>query len=487
MSMLPRLKPRNFYDLVVEVAIVRPGPIQGDMVHPYLRRRDGLEKAEYPRPELREVLKKTYGVPLFQEQAMRIAIVAAGFTPAQSDQLRRAMATFRRSGTIGTLKEKFIEGMIEHHYTRDFAERCFKQIEGFGDYGFPESHAASFALLVYVSAWLKCRHPAVFACAILNAQPMGFYAPAQLVRDARDHGIEVRPVDVNVSDWDNTLERAQDGSLALRLGFREVAGCRQQDAASLINARGAGYRTLHELWRKSGLGPAALETLAKADAFGSLFIDRRRALWQIHALDNGQMPLFDPDDASPAAQDWPSHIPAEDLAAPLPEMSLGEHVLEDYHAIGLSLRAHPVALLRAPLDRLGVAPNKTLATAKDGTRIKVAGLVLVRQRPGTASGVIFMTLEDDGGIANIVVWPKVFEAYRRIVLGGRMVAIEGKLQREGLVVHVIADRVMDLTPLLHTLNEEKPDINRVIARADEVKRATTGDQRLLRLRSRDFH
>ncbi len=361
MSMLPRLKPRNFYDLVVEVAIVRPGPIQGDMVHPYLRRRDGLEEADFPSNELREVLKKTYGVPLFQEQAMRIAIVAAGFTPAQSDQLRRAMATFRRNGTIGTLKDKFIDGMIAKNYTRDFAERCFKQIEGFGDYGFPESHAASFALLVYVSAWMKCRHPAAFACAILNAQPMGFYAPAQLVRDAREHGVEVRPVDVNVSDWDNTLERAHDGSLALRLGFREIAGCRQQDAAQLVSARGAGYCTLHELWRKSGLGPAALETLAKADAFGSLFIDRRRALWQIHALDDGQMPLFDPDEASPAAREWPSHIPVEDLSAPLPAMSLGEQVIEDYHAIGMSLRAHPVGLLRAPLDRLGVTPNKFLA------------------------------------------------------------------------------------------------------------------------------
>jgi error-prone DNA polymerase len=484
MSMLPRLKPRSFYDLVVEVAIVRPGPIQGDMVHPYLRRRDGLEEADIPRPELREVLKKTYGVPLFQEQAMRIAIVAAGFTPAQSDQLRRAMATFRRSGTIGTLKEKFIEGMVERNYTRDFAERCFKQIEGFGDYGFPESHAASFALLVYVSAWLKCRHPAVFACAILNSQPMGFYAPAQLVRDAREHGVEVRPVDVNVSDWDNTLERAADGSLALRLGFREIAGCRQQDAMHLIAARGAGYRTLHELWRKSGLGPAALETLAKADAYSSLFIDRRRALWQIHALDDGQMPLFDADDV--ADRGWPSHIPTEDLSAPLPAMSLGEQVLEDYHAIGMSLRAHPVSLLRQRLDRLGITPNKFLATAKDGSRIKVAGLVLVRQRPGTASGVIFMTLEDEGGIANIVVWPKVFEAYRRIVLGGRMVAIEGKLQREGLVVHIVADRVTDLTPLLQTLTEEKPDTERIIARGDQVKYANGGDQRL-RVRSRDFH
>ncbi|HEX6118670.1 MAG TPA: error-prone DNA polymerase [Dongiaceae bacterium] len=486
MSMLPRLKPRNFYDLVVEVAIVRPGPIQGDMVHPYLRRRDGLEKADIPSPELYEVLKKTYGVPLFQEQAMRIAIVAAGFTPAQSDQLRRAMATFRRSGTIGTLKEKFIEGMAARKYTRDFAERCFKQIEGFGDYGFPESHAASFALLVYVSAWMKCRYPAVFACAILNAQPMGFYAPAQLVRDAREHGVEVRPVDVNVSEWDNTLECAHDSKLALRLGFREIAGCRQQDMARLVGARGDGYRTLHELWRRTGLGPAALETLAKADAYGSLFIDRRRALWQIHVLDEGQLPLFDTDDGAAAGRGWPSHIPADDLTAPLPEMSLGEQIIEDYHAIGMSLRAHPVSLLRWDLGRIGIVPNKALASASNGERIKVAGLVLVRQRPGTASGVIFMTLEDDGGIANIVVWPKIFDAHRRIVLGSRMVAVEGRLQREGLVIHVVAERITDLTPLLWTLSEESHDTDRAIARGDQTKYPTSGDQRL-RVRSRDFH
>jgi error-prone DNA polymerase len=486
MSMLPRLKPRKFYDLVIEVAIVRPGPIQGDMVHPYLRRRDGLEAVVYPSDDLKEVLKETYGIPLFQEHAMRIAMVAAGFTAEESDKLRRAMATFRRSGTIGQLRDKFIEGMVARNYTRDFAERCFKQIEGFADYGFPESHAASFALLVYVSAWMKCRHPAVFACAILNAQPMGFYAPAQLVRDAREHGVEVRPVDVNASEWDNTLERTHDGKLALRLGFREIVGCRQQDIVRLVAARGDGYRTLHELWRKTGLGPAALETLAKADAYGSLFIDRRRALWQIHTLDEGQLPLFDADDGAMAGRGWPSHIPADDLAAPLPEMSLGEQILEDYHAIGMSLRAHPVSLLRCALDRIGIAPNKTLAGARNGERIKVAGLVLVRQRPGTASGVIFMTLEDDCGIANIVVWPKIFEAHRRIVLGGRMVAVEGKLQREGLVIHVIAERITDLTPLLRTLGEEGHDTDRAIARGDEVKHATGGDQRL-RVRSRDFH
>ena len=487
MSMLPRLRPRNFYDLVVEVAIVRPGPIQGDMVHPYLRRRDKLEEADIPRPELREVLEKTYGVPLFQEQAMRIAIVAAGFTPSESDQLRRAMATFRRSGTIGTLREKFIEGMVQRKYSRDFAERCFKQIEGFGDYGFPESHAASFALLVYVSAWMKCRHPAVFACAILNSQPMGFYAPAQLVRDARDHGVEVRPIDVNISEWDHTLERAFDGKLALRLGFRGIYGCRKQDADDLTRARDIGFRSLHELWRKSRLGPAALETLAKADAFGSLGLDRRRALWQIHALDEGQLPLFDAEDASPGDHGWPSHIPPDDLTAPLPEMTAGEQVLEDYHSLGLSLRAHPLKLLRHRLQPLKVAPNQRLADAQNNGRIKVAGLVLVRQRPGTASGVIFMTLEDETGIANIVVWPKVFEQFRRTVLTARLIAIEGKLQREGLVVHVIAEQISDLTHLLNDLGREDGNWSRAIAHADEVKRAVTGDQRLMRLRSRDFH
>jgi error-prone DNA polymerase len=491
MSMLPRLKPRSFYDLVIEVAIVRPGPIQGDMVHPYLRRRDGLEEVIYPSPELEAVLKKTLGIPLFQEHAMRIAIVGAGFTPAESDKLRRAMATFRRSGTIHTLRDKFISGMIGNGYTPDFAERCFNQIEGFGDYGFPESHAASFALLVYVSAWMKCRYPAVFACAILNSQPMGFYAPAQLVRDARDHGIEMRPVDVNISAWDNTLEPRHDGTLALRLGFREIAGCRAKDVEKLIAARGTGYRTLHELWRKSGLGPAALETLAKADAFGSLAIDRRRALWQIHALDEGQLPLFDPDDGSPAAPDllgeWPSHIPAEDLTAPLPAMTLGEQVAEDYDAVSFSLRAHPVSLLRAPLDQLGITPNHRLQSAENNRRVKVAGLVLVRQRPGTASGVIFMTLEDETGIANIVVWPKMFETFRRTILSSRLIAIEGKLQREGLVIHVIADRALDLSHLLYDLRQGKTDWDRAIAPADVVKRGFRPDPREIKVRSRDFH
>ncbi len=418
---------------------------------------------------------------------MRIAIVAAGLTPSESDQLRRAMATFRRVGTIHTLRAKFIDGMTARGYEKDFAERCFSQIEGFGEYGFPESHAASFALLVYVSAWMKCRYPAVFACAILNSQPMGFYAPAQLVRDARDHGVELRPVDVNASIWDHTLEPAADGTLALRLGFRGIVGCRAKDIAKLLEARGPGYHSLHHLWRKSGLGPAALETLAKADAFGSLGLDRRRALWQIHALGEGQLPLFDTEEATPPARDWPSHIPVEDLTAPLPIMSLGQHVVEDYTSVGLSLRAHPLKLLRHRLQPLKVVQSKDLATARNNGRIRVAGLVLVRQRPGTASGVIFMTLEDETGVANIVVWPKVFEDNRRTVLTSRLIAIDGKLQREGLVIHVIAERVLDLSHMLSELGQEDGKWDRAVAHADEVKRAVTGDQRLMRLRSRDFH
>jgi error-prone DNA polymerase len=377
--------------------------------------------------------------------------------------------------------------MIGRGYERDFAERCFSQIEGFGEYGFPESHAASFALLVYVSAWMKCRYPAVFACAILNSQPMGFYAPAQLVRDARDHGVVVRPVDVNASAWDHTLEPAAHGALALRLGFRGIAGCRAKDMERLLAARGNGYRSLHDVWRRSGLGPAALETLAKADAFGSLGLDRRRALWQIHALGEGQLPLFDLDLAAAPDSGWPSHIPAEDLGAPLPGMSLGEHVVEDYTALGLSLRAHPLKLLRHRLQPLKIVQSRDLAEARNNGRIKVAGLVLVRQRPSTASGVIFMTLEDETGVANIVVWPKVFEEFRRVVLTGRLLAVEGKLQREGLVIHVIAEKVIDLSHLLNGLSGEDGQWDRAVANADEVKRAITGDQRLMRLKSRDFH
>jgi len=470
MTMLPRLKPRCYYDLVIEVAIVRPGPIQGDMVHPYLRRRNGEEKVDYPSAELRAVLEKTCGVPLFQEQAMRIAIVAGGFTPAQADRLRRAMATFRKTGTIHTFREQLVEGMAARGYDRDFAERCFRQIEGFGEYGFPESHAASFAHLVYVSAWLKCHHPAAFACALLNSQPMGFYAPAQIVRDAREHGVSVRPIDVNHSGWDSSLEPTETGSLALRLGLRMAKGCREADGRRLQAARGQGYDSLQAVWRRGGQTPAALEVLARADAFGSLGFDRRRALWEIRRLGEAPLPLFAAAEAREAAQAASAELPPEPPVA-LPALAPGEAVVEDYASVGLSLKAHPLALLRPFLTAERMVPAARLAETRDGARLSVAGLVLVRQRPGTASGVIFATLEDETGIANIVIWPKVFEAQRRVVLTSRLLGVTGRLQKEGLVIHLIADRLHDLSPLLSRLSEpQRQSFERAIARADEVRR-----------------
>jgi error-prone DNA polymerase len=487
MSMLPRLKPKAFYDLVIVVAIVRPGPIQGGMVHPYLRRRQGVEKVVFPSPssdhgppdELQQVLGKTMGVPLFQEQAMRIAIVAAGFTPAEADKLRRAMATFRRVGTIQYFRDKLVEGMAHRGYPRDFAERCFRQIEGFGEYGFAESHAASFALLVYASAWMKCRYPDVFAAALLNSQPMGFYAPAQIVRDAQEHGVEVRLVDINHSDWDNTLELGTPGAgrlharhaavagdiradHALRLGFRQISGFSKDDGEAIAKCRGAGFDSIRDLWLRTGLKPAALERLAAADAFRSLGLDRRQALWAVRALrragDKDDLPLF-AHFASPALE------PDVDL----PRMLLGEQVVEDYRHLHLSLKAHPVAFLRSELARRDIVRHETLAAIKSGRRVTVAGLVLVRQRPGSANGVIFMTLEDETAVANTIVWPQVFETFRPIVLGARLVAVTGKLQNEFGVIHVVADRLDDLTPLLKRLAEETGSVQ-ALAHCDEVRR-----------------
>ena len=487
MTMLPRLKPRNFYDLVIEVAIVRPGPIQGDMVHPYLRRRNGEEEVVYPSPELEQVLGKTKGVPLFQEQAMRIAIVAAGFKPSEADSLRRAMATFRKVGTIHSFQAKLVEGMVARGYERDFAERCFKQIEGFGEYGFPESHAASFALLVYVSAWLKCHYPAAFACALLNSQPMGFYAPAQIVRDAREHGVELRAVDVNASDWDCTLEPGRGGRPALRLGFRQVKGCRQADIEQMLAARGAGFRTLRELWQRSGLTPAALETLARADAFGSLGLDRRAALWQVKGLEATPLPLFAHAEAQiRSGANMPPPALANEPAVLLPAMTLGEQVIEDYAELRLSLKSHPLALLRQRMIVRGVVPNARLQYLPNDGRVDIAGLVLVRQRPGTASGVIFATLEDETGVANIIVWPKIFERFRRIVLGSRLLGVRGKLQREGLVIHVIAERLQDLSSDLRLLADMDGDFEGAMARADEVRRPGR-DPREVMPRGRNFH
>ncbi|MBF0307330.1 MAG: error-prone DNA polymerase, partial [Alphaproteobacteria bacterium] len=446
MTMLPRLRPRTFHDLVVEVAIVRPGPIQGDMVHPYLRRRMGKEAVDYPSPALRQVLEKTLGVPLFQEQAMRIAMVGAGFSAEDADRLRRAMAAFRRPGLIAGFRGKFISGMIKNGYALDFATRCFGQIEGFGQYGFPESHAASFAILVYVSAWLKCHYPAAFACALLNSQPMGFYAPAQIVRDARAHGVEVRPVCVNASLWDNRLEPRPGGGLAVRLGFRQIKGCAEADAAKLVAAR--PFRGAHDVWWRAGLSPAALEVLAQGDAFGGLGLDRRAALWAVKGLGHQPLPLFR------------ALEPAEPEVV-LPALALGEQVVEDYESLRLTLRAHPLALLRRDLDRLRIVPAARLATLALGKRVAVAGLVTIRQRPGTASGIIFLTMEDESGTANVIIRAAVFERFRRAVLAGRLIRVDGRVQREGIVIHLLAETLEDLTPMLARLvpDEEARDFS----------------------------
>ena len=475
MSMLPRLKPKVFYDLVIEVAIVRPGPIQGDMVHPYLRRREGKEQVDYVRPELEAVLKKTLGVPLFQEQAMKIAIVAAGFTPGEADELRRAMATFKRNGLIGSFRTRFIDGMIRNGYTPDFAERCFKQIEGFSTYGFPESHAASFALLVYISAWIKWRYPDVFACALLNSQPMGFYAPAQIIRDAQLHGVEIRPVDINCSQWDCTLEPPTDGGekRALRLGFRQIKGLQEAAMNELVAKRGAGYVRPLDLVRRAGLGRGALETLARGDAFRSIGLDRRAALWAVKGLEEAVLPLF-------AGLDGPL---AEEPAVALPDMPIGEHVAEDYGSTGLSLKAHPVALLRRRLAAQGVQPCRALEATRDGRRIMVSGLVITRQRPGTASGVVFLTLEDETGIANVIVWARIFEQFRRIVMTGRLVAVRGLVQKEGLVIHVVAEELLDFSAELDRLDAP---LLLTQGRGDEVVHPGE-DQRQVRPKSRNFH
>ena len=434
MNFLPRMKPREFYDLVIEVAIVRPGPIQGGMVQPYIKRRQGLETPEPFGSALAEVTKRTLGVPLFQEQAMQIAVVGAGFSPEEADHLRRSLASFRRMGTIGLFRDKFIGGMLNNGYSPEVADRCFSQIEGFADYGFPESHAAAFAMLAYVSAWLKCHHPAIFACALLNSQPMGFYAPAQIVRDAREHQVEVRPVCVNASVWDNTLERRVDGALALRLGFRQIKGFREEDACWMQAARGNGYQDPEAVWLRAGVAPQTLERLAEADTFSGMGLTRRDALWKVKAIrSKTTLPLFnDP-------------IDGENIQEPtvkLPAMHLGEEVVEDYVSLRLTLRAHPMEMLRPSM--MGLTPHDQLQNVPMG-RVSVCGLVITRQRPGTASGVIFLTLEDETGVSNIVVWPKIYEKFRRVVMGARLLRVTGYLQREGIIVHIIAQNVEDMS------------------------------------------
>jgi len=591
MSMLPRLRPRSFYDLVIEVAIVRPGPIQGDMVHPYLRRRNGQEPVTYPSEAVRQVLEKTLGVPLFQEQAMRLAVVAAGFTPGEADQLRRAMGAWRRPGVIDQFRKKLIDGMLANGLGPEYAEAVFRQIRGFGEYGFPESHAASFALLVYVSAWLKCHHQAAFTAALLNSQPMGFYAPAQLVRDARQHGVEVRPVDVNHSRWDCTLEEAEEGncklqivncklqiqarrvgsahqnaradcgnpvgtahptspapvepgahaqpgglaaldipnlqfaicnlqshpssliphpsSFALRLGLRMIGGFSEAHAERIEAARAAGpFRSMEDFARRTGLSRAALTRLAKAGAFGSLGLERRAALW--HALAQEakaeNLPLFEeehcrlqiancklqigkaPGDQEKCTEEEsrddtlsevvPNTTSQEDPAVspnrqfsirnfqfavppspvpPLPKMSPAQEVLADYRTTGLSLRAHPMGFLRKGLEQMGVVPAERLKTWPNGKPVRVAGIVLVRQRPSTAKGITFVTLEDETGIANLIIRPDVWKKFRAAALGATVLLAHGRLQRENEVIHVLVSGLENLSDRMAELTSQSRD------------------------------
>jgi len=514
MTMLPRLRPKDFYDLVIEVAIVRPGPIQGDMVHPYLRRRNGEEPVSYPSEALRQVLQKTLGVPLFQEQAMRVAMVGAGFSAAEADQLRRAMAAWRKNGAIERFHDKIVTGMLHNGYTREFAEQCFNQIKGFGEYGFPESHAASFALLVYVSAWLKRYHPAQFAAALLNSQPMGFYAPAQIVRDAKEHGVEVRPVDVNHSDWDCTLEerifttegtentekdtekdedggwKIEDGTNtsfhppssilhprsntssvssvpsvvtssvvksdwgkqgpAMRLGFRLIKGLQEAHGKKISETRkqSGPFHSIAHFHRATTLPVHAVRRLAEADAFTSLNLTRRQAVWQTLELRDDDMPLFENADQK---GDGSYFHPDEKGSRPLfslPVMPLGQEVMTDYATTTLSLKQHPVALIRPHLEKLRVTPAEKILHAADGTWVKVAGLVLIRQRPGTASGVVFETLEDETGIVNLIIWPQTFEKYRPAARHAGLLQCDGYVQRQGQVIHVLAKRLVDLSHLL---------------------------------------
>ncbi|RDI52281.1 error-prone DNA polymerase [Microvirga subterranea] len=505
MAMLPRMKPKIFYDLVIQVAIVRPGPIQGDMVHPYLRRREGREKPEYPRPELRRVLEKTLGVPLFQEQAMRVAIECAGFTPSEADQLRRAMATFKFTAGVSKFREKLIRGMTARGYNAAFAERTFKQLEGFGSYGFPESHAASFAKIAYASSWMKRHHPDVFCCAILNSQPMGFYAPAQLVRDARNHGVEVRPVDVNYSRWDCTLEPARNSRLfAVRLGLRMVRGLANMDGAMIPLAREErSFSSIEDLQRRARISMTALERLADADAYGSLRVNRRDALWKIQSLADEVMPLF----AAADERDRTIGPEAIEAMVELPPMRAGREVVEDYRSKGLTLRRHPLAFLRQELTERRIASCADLRHVGDGRRVTVAGLVLVRQKPGSAKGVTFMTIEDETDVANIVIWSALFEKQRRLILSSGMIGCRGRLQREGEVIHLIAEHFVDLSDLMRSIGERDEPLHASHMR-EEAERgalstvqkpsegldqgASTGEadpisRPVLQVKSRNFH
>lgn len=482
MNMLPRLKPREYYDLVIEVAIVRPGPIQGDMVHPYLRRRDGLEPEDYPSPhpsfgrkdELRRILGKTKGVPLFQEQAMRIAMEAAKFNSAEINELRRALATFRKRGTIHLLEEKMVQRMVARGYDPEFAARCFNQIKGFGEYGFPESHAASFAHLVYASSWLKCHYPEVFCCAILNSQPMGFYAPAQLIGDARKHGVTVRHVDVNFSEWDNTLENNDtepDERPSVRLGLRQIDGLPKVEAEKILTSRQTEgvFQNITDLWQRSSAKRATLERLAAADAFHSFGLDRRQALWEVRALGSDHaLPLFT---WSNTQENGP------EPAVSLPEMALSEHVVNDYQTLRLSLKAHPMSFLRNDFIQKNIVACDDLRKLPDGARVTVSGVVLVRQRPGSAKGVVFMTLEDETGVCNAVVWPKTLERFRKVVMAARLIVVHGRIQRHDDIIHVVCQKLEDRSDDLLRLSEWQEDMKIPIANADEVLRPDPGSAR----------
>jgi len=484
MNMLPRLRPREFYDLVIQVAIVRPGPIQGDMVHPYLKRRRGAEQVVIPAPapehgppdELSSILERTLGVPIFQEQAMKIALDAAKFSSREANRLRKAMATFRSRGMVDELQDMMVERMVERGYDREFAQRCFNQIRGFGEYGFPESHAASFAHLVYVSSWLKCHFPAAFGCALLNSQPMGFYAPAQIVRDAREHGVSVLPADVNLSQWDCTLEdigggtpangreRArgrQERTIALRLGLRQVDGLPEAVAARLIAEREAGgaYADVAALKDRARIGPAHIERLASGDCFGSMQLSRRQALWDARSIVGGaDLPLF----AAAAAREEG----AETVRTQLPAMPLSEEVVADYQTTRLSLKAHPMAFLRASLAERGFVRACDLRSRKFRSMVHVAGVVLIRQRPGSAKGVCFITLEDETGVINLVVWPDLKEKQRRVVMGSRLMEVRGRVEYDDEVIHVIAHHMEDATHQLYRLSDDM--LNAPVARADHV-------------------
>jgi error-prone DNA polymerase len=491
MAMLPKLRPRTFYDLVIEVAIVRPGPIQGDMVHPFLRRRQRIEGVSYPAPgpehpqdELLKILGRTLGVPIFQEQAMKIAIDAAKFSPKEANALRKAMATFRSRGTIETLQQKMVGRMTARGYDPDFAQRCFDQIKGFGEYGFPESHAASFAKLVYVSSWMKCHYPTVFACALLNSQPMGFYAPAQIVRDACEHGVEVRGVDVDFSDWDCTLEPCAEG-FALRLGFRQVDGMRKDAGRRIMAARNAPFEDVADLKVRAKLDRGSVRRLAAADAMRGMGLDRRAALWQAQGLkDAPALPIFSYVDARDEG--------VEPMVA-LPTMPQAEHVVADYQTLRLSLKAHPMSFYRESLRRQGFACTDALPGMRHGQRVSLAGLVLVRQKPGSAKGVCFITLEDEGGVANLVIWPKLFEQFRPVIMSARLMVVHGRVQSDGRVIHVVADRLENRSDKLDALAHQK--VRETYARGDEVKHPVPGqvggrrhprDVRVIP-KSRDFH